>query len=92
MSTINVYRVKTDADWQPCRVIFECSVQGPPTRYKYPQVYRDDITGSHEDWETKYEDRMDELVGKPIEIYVAATDELGAFTQAYDLVRKFNNH
>ena len=87
MSTIHIYRVKTDADWQPYQVILEHT---PHTSlvHQYPQVYRDDITNGDDDWETKYEDRMDELVGKPIEIYIAATDELGAFAQAHALITK----
>jgi predicted small secreted protein len=91
MNTVNVYRVKTDANWHPYQVIFECTTQTPIT-HKYPQVYRDDITEGHEDWETKYEDRMDELVGKSIEVYIAATDELGAFVQARALLAKKGDH
>lgn len=79
-ATVNIYRVKADANWLPYEATF-CSA-------RYPQVYRDDIDENHADWETGYADRLHELVGKPVELYVVATDELGAFTQAIEVLKK----
>jgi hypothetical protein len=78
---VNIYRVKADAQWLPYEVIFD-GERLPPLSLEYPQVYRDDIDDSHDDWETRYLERMREVVGKPVEVFVIATDELGAFAQA----------
>ena len=76
---ISVYRVKTGADWLPNEVI---CIMPKIYAHQYPQLYRDDIEEGDDDWETDYFQRMDEMVGKPLEIYIVATDELGAFAQA----------
>lgn len=78
---ISVYRVKTGADWLPNEVFFDCKRQKHFV-HQYPQIYRDDIDEADDDWETDYFEHMDEVVGKPLELYIVATDELGAFAQA----------
>jgi hypothetical protein len=88
---MNIYRVKADANWHPYQVIFERTIQ-TPHHYKYPQVYRDDIGEEDDDWETNYTDHMGDLVGKPVEVYVEAADELGAFAQALALLNQHGDH
>ena len=78
---INIYRVKTDANWLPFEVKFDCE-RSSEYVHQYPQLYRDDIEESDEDWETDYFEHMSAVVGKPLELYIVAVDELGAFAQA----------
>lgn len=88
-ATVNIYRVKADANWLPYEATFDCDRPlVMAEKFRYPQVYRDDIDENHADWETGYADRLHELVGKPVELYVVATDELGAFTQAIEVLKK----
>jgi len=84
---ISVYRVKADADWLPFEVIFECK-RGKISVAQYPQLYRDDIEEGDDDWETDYFERMGEVVGKPLELYIVAVDELGAFAQAVAILNQ----
>ncbi len=78
---ITVYKVKVDANWLSPEVTFSTK-RHPHFVFQYPQLYRDDIGEDDEDWENDYFERMDEVVGKPVELYIVATDELGAFAQA----------
>lgn len=88
-ATVNIYRVKADANWLPYEATFDCNgVPHVAEKFHYPQVYRDDIPADHEDWETNYVDRLHEVAGKPVELYAVATDELGAFTQAIEVLKK----
>jgi hypothetical protein len=91
MNTICVYTVNTDADWLPYKVKFDCERQST-FGHQYPQLYRDDISSAHDEWETNYIARIDEVVGKPVELYVVAADELGAFAQAVALLTKEGDH
>jgi hypothetical protein len=88
---MNIYRVKAGADWLPYLVIFHRTAQTLP-EYKYPQVYRDDIGEEDEDWETDYRNHLDELGSKPVEVYVQAADELGAFAQALAVLNQHGDH
>ena len=88
---ISMYRVKTGVDWLPNEVIFDCKRQ-KIFAHRYPQLYRDDIEESDDDWETDYFQRMDEVKGKPLEIYIVATDELGAFAQAVAILNQHGDH
>jgi hypothetical protein len=81
MNMVNIYRVKADANWLPFEVKFDCD-RSSEYAHQYPHVYRDDIREGHREWETNYFERMGELVGKPVELYIVAVDELGAFAQA----------
>lgn len=87
---VNIYRVNVDADWIPYEATFDCSrsvewVSG------YPQVYRDDILESDSEWAVPYDHKMHELIGKPLEIYVDAVDELGAFVRARQLLAEYKS-
>jgi len=84
---MSVYRVKAGADWLPCEATLDCErPMSVVDKFQYPQVYRDDIPNDHDDWETRYEGRLHELIGKPVELYVVAVDELGAFVRAKQLI------
>jgi hypothetical protein len=91
MNTIRVYTVHTDADWLPHKVMFNCERQAT-FAHQYPQLYRDDIDCAHDEWETDYITRIDEVVGKPVELYIVAADELGAFAQATALLNQHGDH
>lgn len=91
MNTIRVYTVHTDADWLPYKVELNCERQAT-FAHQYPQLYRDDINAAHDEWETDYITRIDEVVGKPVELYVVAADELGAFAQATALLNQHGDH
>jgi len=78
---ITVYRVKVDANWLPFEVTLDC-IRPKIYVFQYPQIYRDDIEEGDDDWETDYFEHMSAVVGKPVELYVVAVDELGAFAQA----------
>jgi hypothetical protein len=84
---ISVYRVKTGADWLPNEVILDC-IRPKIYAHQYPQLYRDDIEEGDDGWETDYFQRMDEVEGKPLELYIVATDELGAFAQAVAILNQ----
>jgi hypothetical protein len=86
---MSVYRVKVDANWLPYEATFDCErLTSVVDKFQYPQVYRDDIPEGHDDWETRYEGRLHELIGKPVELYVVAVDELGAFVKATEVLKK----
>jgi len=78
---ITVCRVKVDANWLPFEITLDC-IRPKIYVYQYPQLYRDDIEEGDDDWETDYFERMGEVEGKPLELYIVAVDELGAFAQA----------
>jgi len=81
--TVKSYLVKADADWKVETVRSEGDVlRDGPTHRKYPMLYRCDVPQDHHLWDKEYQNTPKRVLGVPVDVYIDAPDELGAFVKA----------